>query len=109
MTQFQSSFNETLPFSDTCAQIALATNVAQTYTIPGTNKYQMTLSYICTANVFVGYNVSASVPAPNAINTNPNVEFRPVDKKFVKGGDVISFITPDASAYVGVSLLTIPG
>jgi hypothetical protein len=109
-TQYNSNFDETTPFSDTTPYMALATNVPLSYTVPGTNqnKYQATFSYTCTANIFVGYNVSPTTPTPGTIVTGSNIEFRP-KKHYVKGGDVLYFNTPDASAYVGVSLLAIPG
>jgi len=112
MTQYHSNFNgETVPFSDMTAQISLATNVAQTYTVPGnaTQKYRAEFSYLTTANVFIGFNVTATVPASGTTDTTNNIEFRP-HYRFVFGGNTLSLVTPDALGnYVGVSLLAIPG
>ena len=110
-TLWNSNFeNKTIPFSDTTVRLALATNTVQTFTVPGTNKdkFQAVFSYICTANVFIGYNFTPTVPPAGLQESTGIEEFRP-DCRYVKGGDVLSFITPDASAYVGVSLLSIPG
>lgn len=112
-TNYASNYDQTIPFSDTCAQIALATGTARPYTVPGTerDKYSMLLSYISTSNVFVGWNVTAVTVGAGAMTTTQYIEFRPGadgTKRFVKGGDVISFITPDASAYVGLRLMQLP-
>jgi len=109
-TMYNSNFDGTSPFSDTTANMALATGAVLTFTVPGTdkNKYQATFSYNATSNVFVGYNATPVSPLAGVIDSDSNVEFRP-KKHYVKGGDVLSFITPDASAYVGLSLLAIPG
>lgn len=108
-TNYLDNFDHMKPFSDTCCQIALATNVAQTYTIPGdkSQKYRMQLSYVSDSNVYVGYNVTAATPPAGTNTTTGNLEFRP-DVKIVKGTDVISCVTPDASAQVGIALLAIP-
>jgi hypothetical protein len=109
-TTYSDNFDHAKPFSDTCSRMALATGVVQTYTVPGTNsqKYRAIISYICTANVFVGYNATPTTPGAGLIVNTGNIEFRP-DVRFVKGGDVLSFLTPDANAYVGLSLLALPG
>jgi len=110
-TIWNSNFeNKTTPFSDTSAQVALAANAAQTYTVPGaaTQKYQAVFHYTSTSNIFIGYNFTPTVPAPGTSQTTHTQEYRP-DCKFVKGGDVLSFLSPDTTAYVGLSLLAIPG
>lgn len=109
MTLYNSNFDETYPFTDDTARFALATNVAQTYTVPGTNavKYKAIFSYNATVNVFVGINTAATVPPAGTNQTTQNIEYRPYSR-YVKGGDVISFMTPDASGYVGVSLWKLP-
>lgn len=102
--------NKTVPFSDTSVRFALAANVVQTYTVPGdsADKYQAVFKFTSTANIFVGLNFTPTVPAGGTNETTHTEEYRP-DCKYVKGGDVISIITPDTTAYVGVSLLAIPG
>jgi hypothetical protein len=107
--QYSSSFDETIPFSDECVQFGLQQNTAQTYTVPGNglNKYTALFSYIDASNVFVSLNGTAVSPALGASTTTRRLEFRP-DKRYVQGGDVLSLITPDTNAYVGVSLRAIP-
>ncbi len=111
MTPYQPNFDITLPFSDTCLQMNLVANTPQTFTIPGaaTQKWQALFSYNSTANIYVGYNVTATAPGAGLQTSTGNVEYRP-DKRFVKGGDVLHFTSPDATGpYFGVSLRTIPG
>lgn len=111
MTKYGDNFDHTKPFSDTCAQFALATNTAQTYTVPGpdTQKYRMIVTFNTAANIFVGYGTAATYPTGGTNTTSGNIEYRPIEPKYVKGGDVISLKTPDTTAYVGLSLLAIPG
>jgi len=108
--QYNSNYAETMPFSDTAVQVALGAAVAQTFTVPGNEKdyYQAYFEYINTSNVFVRLNATPATPAPATVTTQPYSEFRP-KKRYVRGGDVIHFITPDATAYVGVSLRQIQG
>ncbi len=91
--------------SDTCIQFGLGSNVEQTYTVPGndTQQYQAFFSYNQVANVFVGLNATPVVPASGTVGTQQFNEFRP-EKRYVRGGDVLHLITPDATAYAGVSL-----
>ena len=107
--RYSSSFDETIPFSDECLQMNLAADTAQTYTVPGTgkNKYTALFSYNNNANIFVSLDGVAVSPASGVQTTTKRLEFKP-DKRYVSGGDVLSFITPDTNAYVGVSLRTIP-
>lgn len=110
-TIWNSNFeNKTVPFSDTVARFALAANAVQTYTVPGaaTQKYQAVFTYTSISNVFIGYNFTPTVPAPGTNLTTHSEEFRPTCK-YVHGGDVLSFLSPDTTAYVGLSLLAIPG
>lgn len=113
-TKYNSNFNGTTSFSNTTAQIALATGVAQTYTIPGddTDQYQIRFSYNYSSNIFIGLNATAATPGAGLQTTTAYMEFRPGfdgSKRYAKGGDVLSFITPDASAYVGIALELLPG
>ena len=112
--QYNSNFDVTIPFSDVCGQVALQANVEEVFTVPGTatTKYSARLSYISTSNVFVRLNGVPTVPAAGTVGTEQYNEFRPGDdgsQRYVQGGDVIHFITPDATAYVGVSLRQLPG
>jgi len=107
---YNSNFDGTTPFSDVTYPVALATNTDETITVPGTAtmQYQALFSYTSTSNVFVRLNAIPTVPPAGTGALEQYNEFRPM-KKYVKGGDVIHLITPDASAYVGVSLMQLPG
>lgn len=108
--QYNSNYEGTIPFSDTDYQVGLVANSQQTITVPGaaTIQYQALFSYICTSNVFVRNNATPTIPPGGTIGTQQYNEFRP-NKRYVKGGDVIHLITPDATAYVGVSLRQLQG
>lgn len=113
-TPYNNSFNDTTSFSNTTSQMALATGTALTYTVPGaaTDKYQVRFTYISTSNIFVGWNVTAATPGAGLQTNTSYLEFRPGSdgsKRYANGGDVLSFITPDASAYVGIALELLPG
>ncbi len=110
MTAYNSSYEGTTPFSDTCVQFNLATNAALSYTIPGSNSqtYRAKFSYSSNSNVWVSFNGTASIPVSGTSSTSANQEFRP-DLKFVRGGDVLNLKSSDATgAQVGVSLLQVP-
>lgn len=107
--QYNSNYDLTIPFSDVSLQIALATATEQTYTIPGsaTTQYSVKFSYTENSNVFIRLNGTVTTPAPGTIGTQQYGEFKPGSdgsQRYVKGGDVLHFITPDASAYMGASL-----
>ena len=111
MTQYQDNFDHTKPFSDTCAQINMAADVEETYTVPGSESqiYRAKFSFASNSNVYVGLNVTAASPSSGTTTTTGNLEFRPEEPKYVKGGDIIHVVSPDAAgAYVGISLLAIP-
>lgn len=112
MTTYNTNFDCTKPFSDTCAQLNLSTGIQQTFIVPGHSShiYRAKFEFNDTANIFVGLNTTATSPTAGTNTTTNNLEFRPSEPKFVKGGDIISAITPDSTgAYMGISLLTIPG
>lgn len=106
---YSSSYDETIAFSDECAQIALNIGAPLTYTIPGTSrqKYTCLFALNSNSNVFISLNGTAITPPAGTVTTTRRLEFRPF-KRYVVGGDVLSFVTPDAVAYVGVSLRAIP-
>ena len=109
--RYTSSFNETIPFSDVCAQIHLTTDTAETWTVPGTSdqKFVLTFGLPSTANVFVGYNVTATYPSANTVTTTGKIEFITPDmQRYAIGGDVLSLKSPDADAYIGISVRSIP-
>ena len=104
---YGSSFDQTIAFSDTDAQFALNAGAALTYTLPGTSNYKYTIlfGFASSSNVFVGYNVTAVVPSAGTTTTTQGIEVMvPGSKRYANGGDVISLITPDTHAYVGISV-----
>ncbi len=107
---YNENYDGTTPFSDVCAQINCAAGVEQTFTVPGvaTTQYQALFSYNASANVFVRLNATPTSPGSGTVGTQPYSEFRPL-KRYVKGGDVLHFITPDTNAFIGLSLMQIQG
>lgn len=113
MVAYNSNYDLTIPFSDVCAQVALGVGVEQTYTVPGaaTVSYSARFSYAQDANVYVRLNGVAAVPGAGSVASEQYNEFRPGadgSQRYVKGGDVLHFITSDATAFVGVSLRQLP-
>jgi hypothetical protein len=107
--QYYRNHGETTAISDVSPYMTLVANAVLTYTVPGssTTQYQVLLSYASNSNVFVGLNATPTVPAAGTIIAAGRfIEFKPCER-YVKGGDVLSFITPDATAYVGLSLRTV--
>jgi hypothetical protein len=111
MTYFSTNYSDCLPFSDTSVQVALAANTALTYTVPGDNsiQYRCEFSYAYDSNVWVGFNTTAVVPVAGAVTTSSNssMAFRP-KVKYVRGGDVLSFISASIVANIGLELLVLP-
>lgn len=112
-TPYNTNYDLTMPFVDDCAQIALGVGVEETYTVPGATaqKYSVRFTYTSTSNVFVRLNDTPAIPGGGSVATEPFNEFRAGEdgsQRYVKGGDVIHFITPDATAYVGIRLMAIP-
>lgn len=114
MVAYNSNFDETVPFSDICAQFHLQASTEETYTVPGaaTTKYQATFGYTSDSNVFVRLNGTPTIPAAGTVGTEQYSEFKPGyfdgSHRYVNGGDVIHMITPDTTAYAGVSLRQLP-
>jgi len=107
--QYSSNYDVTIPFSDVSVQVALGIGVPQNYVVPGnfSNRYSARFSYTNNSNVFVRLNSAPVTPGAASVTTQPYSEFKPgVDgsQRFVQGGDVIHMITPDATAFVGISL-----
>ncbi len=102
---YNSNYIETMPFSDTCVQFNLSANTGQTFTVPGTvtMQYQAYFEYASNSNVFICNNAVPVVPSAGTNGTQKYNEFKP-KKRYVKGGDVLHLITPDTTAFVGVSL-----
>lgn len=106
---YNQNYKDTTPFSDVCAQIALAANTEKTFTIPGvpTQNYTMAINLNSTSNVFVCLNATPIIPSSGTVGTQQYNEYRPEGRRYVKGGDVVHMITPDATAYVGLSLMSV--
>ncbi len=107
---YNANYIETMPFSDTCLQLNLAASTAQSWTVPGTSNqfFQAYFEYASNSNVFVCNNGVATAPGGGAHTTQQYNEFKP-KKRYVRGGDVLSFLTPDTTAYMGVSLRQLQG
>jgi len=108
---YNSNYDETLPFSDVCAQFTLTTNNAQSWTIPGTelDKYSARFEYAANANIFICKNSAPVIPGNGSMGTQQYNEFRPGPQRYVQGGDVLYFTSPDAVTYVGISLRQLQG
>jgi hypothetical protein len=102
---YNSNYNDTLPFSDTCVQLHLSANTELTYVVPGTvtTQYQALFEYNQSSNVFVRLNGAPTIPSSGTSGTQQYNEYKP-KKRYVKGGDVIHLISPDAVTYMGFSL-----
>lgn len=109
-SQYNANYIETMPFSDTCAQVSVELGAPQAVTVPGTNNmaYQAYFEYTQNSNVYVGLNVVPTTPVAGSTSAQQFVEFKP-KKRYVRGGDVLNFSTPDANAYFGVSFRQIQG
>ena len=111
MTRFNTNYLECLPFSDRTIQVALAANAALPYTIPGDKsvQYRAEFSYAYDANVWVGYNTTAIVPVAAAVTTSTNSSIVLNPKiKYVRGEDVLSFISGSTVSDMGIELLLLP-
>jgi hypothetical protein len=109
VTPYARNFNDTLPFSSTCVKMLLAASTALSWTVPGeaTQKYRAKFRASSTAEIWVGYNVTATVPTSNTATNVPYIEFLPLDEcRYVNGGDVLSFISLTTPS-IGVSLLQV--
>jgi hypothetical protein len=110
MTQFQTLYNGTLPFSDTAFTIQAATDTHITITVPGNSYQKFRVEFGINQNddVWVAYNKTAVVPTSATAVSIPNQELRP-GPRFVIGGDTLSFITHGSTgAEIGVSFLELP-
>jgi hypothetical protein len=108
--KYTSSFDKTIGYTDVEAQMSLTVGVAIAYTLPGTEdqKFVLTFGTSSNANIFMGYNVTPAVPAANTLTQVARVEFITPDcQRYARGGDVITVITPDATAYLGISVRSI--
>lgn len=109
--QYHNNFVDTTNFSDTTTRIALTSGNTLTYTVPGsaTDSIQVIFTLTNDATLFVGYNKTATVPVLNTVTSDQFIELmKDGFKRFVRGGDILSFVTPDPIVYVGLSLRALP-
>lgn len=109
VTKYQMNYDHTKPFTTAGVQMLLAESTALSWTVPGNPDqiYRATFRCSSTAEVWVGYNVVATVPTSNTATGLSNIEFIPLyEPKYLKGGDVLSFISL-ATPSVGVQLLQV--
>lgn len=110
-TLYSTNYDLTMPFVDDSTQFFLAAASDEIYTVPGTSQdvYSVRFSYTESSNIFVSLNDTATIPDGGApVSTQVFTEFRPGgdgSQRYVKGGDVLHFITPDTTAYVGIRLM----
>jgi len=113
MTTYNSNYDLTRPFSDTCAQVHLTSGGGvETYTVPGlaTDRYSVRFTYASDSNVFIRTNADPAIPGAATVGVEPYNEFKPGSdgsQRYVKGTDTIRMDTPDTAAYVGISLMKI--
>lgn len=109
-SKYNANYIETMAFSDTCAQVSVEVGTPQSVTVPGNSNiaYQAYFEYTEQSNIYVGLNVIPTVPTAGSVGTQAFVEFKP-KKRYVHGGDVLNFNTPDSNAYFGISFRQIQG
>jgi hypothetical protein len=110
---YNSNYDLTRPFSDDVAQVNLTVGGGvETYTVPGlvTDRYSVRFTYASDSNVFVCLNADPTIPGAASVGVQQYNEFKPggdCTQRYVKGTDTIRMATPDASAYVGLSLMKV--
>ena len=84
-----------LPFSEDCYETYLATTTEQHFTVPSNYQWWIAIfSYTPGANIWVANNHTAVVATSSFVATKS--ELNPA-ARLVKSGDVLSFITSDAT------------
>jgi len=109
MTTYSSSFDNTKPFSHNGLQALLVASTALPWTVPGlaTKTYRAEFSVSTTADVWVSSNGTAIAPVSgSAVTVNNQERVYPGMARFVKGGDILSFIST-GTPQLGVSLLLV--
>jgi len=107
-TKYQKNFHGTVPISDTSFQLLLAASTALAITVPGTENQVYRAVFRCssTAEIWVRLNGTAAIPGAGASTSTAYQEFIPLEPKYVKGGDTLSFISASTPS-VGVSFLQV--
>lgn len=100
--QYNCNYDGTMNFTGGAVQLRLSANTEVTFTVPGpaTTMYAVDFRYNSNNDYFIGYKVTAVIPAPDVAGEVGNLDYKP-DKRFVFGGDVLHFITPNTTAYMG--------
>jgi hypothetical protein len=108
-TPYNTLYRDVQQCSDTTANINLAAATALTYTVPGSahRKYICLFSFPSTSNVYVGYNVDATLPTTGTITGGTNQQLRP-SAWYVKGGDILSFNSTAAVTDGSLALYSLP-
>ncbi len=111
MTNFNSQYEKAFPISDTGVMMLLAASTALAWTVPGTANqiYRAAFSVASSVDVWVNNNGTATVPTSNTATATYNQwRINPDDNvRYVKGGDVLSFIST-GTPQIGVELLQLP-
>lgn len=104
----QFKLSDVQPFGNRAPQFALAASTVLTYTVPGTDEvtYQMQFSWPYNANVWVGLNATPVIPTPATMSSSTVSVLNP-HRKFVKGGDVLSFISDSIVVNAGFELFEV--
>lgn len=93
-------------FPDIGKAVNLAANVAQSITIPSSSPlYAITFQYEPGSNIFITNSGTATVPSGTFSTTTSMLN--PPGLQLVKG-TVLSFITPDTTAYVIANIYSYP-
>jgi hypothetical protein len=109
MTKFSTLFHGTEPFTDVAPQFALAASTALSYTVPGDSSkpYRVKFYWPYNANIWVALNSTATVPTAGTMSPNSKSVLRP-EIKYVRGGDVLSFISDALVTDAGFELFELP-
>lgn len=103
--RFQLNYGFTIPFAEDGARMKLQAATELTYTVPGNSDtlYTVLFAYEPGAKVWVDLNRTAVVPVLNTVTSNSTVALNP-SQRYVRGGDVLHFITENATADAMVAL-----
>lgn len=108
--RYQKNFSNAYPFSNTNMAAVLAANTALSWTIPGkaTQKFRVFFRSSYTAEIWVNYNGTATVPTGGTASTVSHQELLPLEEcRTVKGGDSLSFIAATGTPSISAQLLLV--
>jgi hypothetical protein len=110
MVMWNSNYDQTIPFSDVCVQLQLVQGAELTYTVPGASTVQYSVNFppSDTAAMYISINTTLVAPPNGTVTQLQYDEFRPGfdgSRRYVKGGDVIHFLSLSvANVFYGISL-----